>query len=182
MMMRFLPPLLFAALASCAPGGDLPHSGNSGNANYAALQEREIKALSDAEVLRLQKGEGGGEALPAELNGLAGPKHVLELAEQLQLTPWQLRQTRELFARMQREASAYGEALVEEERKLDAFFANGGDDTSEMLNMLGTIGKFQALVRFSHLIAHLRQDALLTKEQRELYIELRGYRHHDRGH
>ncbi|MGI9338929.1 MAG: hypothetical protein ACR2P4_10530 [Gammaproteobacteria bacterium] len=174
--MRFFSPLLlcvFAAfLAACAP----PKS------DYAGLETRAIKALSAAETTRYQKGEGGGDALAAELNGFAGPKHVLEFAEQLQLTPLQLRQTRDLFARMQKESRAYGAALIEEEQRLDAFFAEGGGDDLQMLTILGTIGKLRALVRYAHLSAHLRQNAILDEEQRLLYIELRGYHNHNDDH
>lgn len=186
--MRFrllLLPLLFLTLAACggrfgdsagahSAGG---HSGaeHSQHSDYAGLQSREVKSLSDAEVERYRKGEGGGEALAAELQGFAGPKHVLELARELKLSPRQMRQTRELVARVKREASVYGAALVEEERALDKYFADGGGDESELLNILGTIGKIRALVRYVHLSTHLRQDAILTEEQREMYARLRGY-------
>lgn len=47
---------------------------------YTGLQERPIKALSDQQIDDLREGRGMGLALPAELNGYPGPRHVLGLA------------------------------------------------------------------------------------------------------
>ncbi|MGH7485986.1 MAG: hypothetical protein ACREMY_10365, partial [bacterium] len=45
---------------------------------YAGQQSREIKALSQEEAAGLLAGKGMGFAKAAELNGFAGPAHVLE--------------------------------------------------------------------------------------------------------
>ena len=50
---------------------------------YAGEEGREIKALSAADVDAYLTGQGMGFAKAAELNGYAGPKHVLELAAEL---------------------------------------------------------------------------------------------------
>lgn len=57
-----------------------------GHGSYAGFHSREIKALSASDVEGLQQGRGMGLALPAELNGYPGPMHVLELADELNLT------------------------------------------------------------------------------------------------
>jgi hypothetical protein len=44
--------------------------------NYAGLQARAIKALSDQQIADLRAGRGMGLALAAELNGFPGPLHV----------------------------------------------------------------------------------------------------------
>ena len=46
---------------------------------YAGLEARAIKSLSAADVQELRRGGGWGLALPAELNGVPGPAHLLEL-------------------------------------------------------------------------------------------------------
>lgn len=43
---------------------------------YTGQQARPIKALSDAEIAALRKGEGMGMAKAAELNGYPGPVHA----------------------------------------------------------------------------------------------------------
>ena len=53
---------------------------------YAGLQNRPLKALSDEQLADLKAGRGMGLALAGELNGYPGPKHVLELAKELNLT------------------------------------------------------------------------------------------------
>jgi hypothetical protein len=53
---------------------------------YAGLQARSIKALSAEQIADLKAGRGMSLALAAELNGYPGPRHVLELGEQLSLT------------------------------------------------------------------------------------------------
>jgi hypothetical protein len=58
---------------------------------YAGLQNRSIKTLSDQQIEDLTAGRGMGLALAAELNGYPGPIHAIELAEQLHLSPEQLR-------------------------------------------------------------------------------------------
>jgi len=67
---------------------------------YAGLESREIKALSAEEVRQLLEGEGMGLALAAELNGLPGPLHVLELADSLALTAAQRASVEAIFAEM----------------------------------------------------------------------------------
>ena len=61
---------------------------------YVDHADREIKSLSDEEVTQLLGGEGMGLALPAELNGYPGPKHVIELADDLELSTEQCKQLR----------------------------------------------------------------------------------------
>jgi len=51
----------------------------------AGQQARPIKTLSDDDLAAPRNGEGMGMAKAAELNGYPGPKHVLDLAQQLRL-------------------------------------------------------------------------------------------------
>ncbi len=71
---------------------------------YAGQEARDIKALSPEEVDAYISGKGFGMAKAAELNGYAGPAHVLELAQQLELTPEQRAKTQALFESMQSNA------------------------------------------------------------------------------
>jgi hypothetical protein len=66
---------------------------------YAGWQERHVKALSRQQLEDYLEGRGMGMALPAEVNGYPGPRHVLELADELDLTADQLAQTRHLVRR-----------------------------------------------------------------------------------
>jgi hypothetical protein len=53
---------------------------------YAGQETRALKTLSDEDIAALLKGEGMGMAKAAELNGYPGPRHVLDLAQELGLT------------------------------------------------------------------------------------------------
>ena len=153
---------------------------------YAGEQSREIKALSADDIDGLHAGKGMGYAKAAELNGFAGPAHVLELADALRLTPEQRTRTEALFASMSAKARARGRALVDKERELDALFASRTITPERLATSLQAIGSLQAEVRQAHLEAQLAQVQILTAEQNARYAELRGYggsaSHGERGH
>ena len=142
---------------------------------YVEQDTRDIKSLSPEEIDAYLSGKGMGLAKAAELNGYAGPSHVLELASQLGLTPEQRTATAALFASMQKEASELGRSLVEEERKLDRLFATKSVDDTSVSAALDKIGAMQARLRGAHLKAHLAQARILTADQTNRYIRLRGY-------
>ncbi|NBS95027.1 MAG: hypothetical protein EBT08_02540 [Betaproteobacteria bacterium] len=57
------------------------------------MQSRAIKSLSDSDIQELRWDGGWGLALPAELNGMPGPVHLLELKDQIPLATDQVPQT-----------------------------------------------------------------------------------------
>jgi Spy/CpxP family protein refolding chaperone len=142
---------------------------------YAGQESREIKALSPEDVSDYRAGKGMGFAKTAELNGFAGPAHVLELATQLQLTREQRARTEELFTSMQMQASASGRLLVTREGELDALFATKAITPAQVTLSLQEIATLQARIRDAHLQAHLAQVQILTPEQNARYALLRGY-------
>jgi Spy/CpxP family protein refolding chaperone len=142
---------------------------------YAGPEARDIKALSPEDVDAYLAGKGMGLAKAAELNGLPGPSHVLELSAQLALTPEQRVRTEALFAAMASKARGLGQTLVERERSLDRQFADRTITPEALSRSLEEIGALQAKVRGAHLEAHLAQVAILTPEQNAMYARLRGY-------
>ena len=56
---------------------------------YAGEEKREIKSLSAADIDELKNGKGWGLAKAAELNGVPGPVHLLEMKNEIHLTPEQ---------------------------------------------------------------------------------------------
>lgn len=157
--------LLSTALAQAAPAASA----------YVGQEKRAIKALSAEEVQSLLAGKGMGLARAAELNGYAGPAHVLELGAALALTPEQQAQTQALFSAMEHKAISLGHALVEAERVLDQLFASQTITPELLTESLQTIGTLQAQVRAAHLQAHLAQMKILSVEQNARYAQLRGY-------
>lgn len=142
---------------------------------YAGLERREIKALSQEEIDGYLQGRGMSMALPAELNGYPGPKHVLELASELGLTEDQAAAIQTSFDEMQRDAVVIGKEIVGLERELDLMFGSGAASESDLESILGRLGELQGRLRFTHLRAHLGTKAVLTPQQVAKYDELRGY-------
>jgi Spy/CpxP family protein refolding chaperone len=142
---------------------------------YAGQQSRDIKALSDEEIQGYSKGQGMALAKAAELNHYPGPLHVLEFAQQLQLTESQKLQTEKIRAAMSKEAMALGARIVEREKELDALFAGAKIDEVKLRTSISEIARLQGDLRVAHLRAHLEQKKILTPEQVAKYDELRGY-------
>ena len=154
---------------------------------YSGQETREIKAVSKDEITGYLSGDGMGFAKAAELNHYPGPKHVLELADQLQLSEEQRRKTQAVFEDMNLKAVNLGKQLVEKERVLDSRFAEGNISDLELGQLVTEISVLHGKIRAVHLQAHLAERLLLTANQLSLYDALRGYQaagnqgHHD-GH
>jgi Spy/CpxP family protein refolding chaperone len=148
-----------------------PYSGQP----YAGQQTREVASLSAQELQDFLAGRGAGLAKSAELNGHPGPLHVLDLADELRLTPEQRQLVKAAFERMQAKAKALGEAYVRAEKAVDRAFKSGTADAAEVSARVAEANRLLGEVRLSHLLAHVEITPLLTPEQRGRYAELRGY-------
>ena len=142
---------------------------------YAGQEQRTIKALSDQEIGDLQEGRGMGLAKAAELNSYPGPLHVLQLANQLELSDAQRAASESLYTEMRNKAQPLGRKIIESERKLDQTFANNQINPTNLRSQINAIAILQGELRAVHLETHLTQRSLLTPEQRTRYDVLRGY-------
>jgi len=142
---------------------------------YAGEETRTIKALSPEDVDDLLNGRGWGFAKAAELNGMPGPAHLLEMADEIGLRPNQRRAIEALFAEMQAEAQALGRTYVDLERRLDQAFADGAITPDSLAEQVAAIADVRGRLRLVHLRTHLRTPDLLTPHQIVLYNRLRGY-------
>ena len=158
------------ALSVAARAQELKQGGS-----YAGEEARAIKSLSAEEVEQLLGGHGMGLAKAAELNHYPGPRHVLELAAELQLTPEQRASAQAAFDRMRDEAVRLGRRIVERERTLDAMFARADIDAGRLRASTSEIARLQGELRAAHLSAHLEMRRLLSPAQIKKYDELRGY-------
>ena len=156
-------------------GAGLTQAAGAQASPYAGMEQRPIKALADEERAAYLRGDGMGLALAAELNGLPGPKHVLELADSLHLTEDQQARTTTIFESMRAEAVQLGTAIVEAEERLDRGLRSGTIDTTALGALTTEIGLLQGNLRFAHLSAHLAMRTILTDTQVDRYRALRGY-------
>jgi hypothetical protein len=116
--------LAIATVTVLALGSLAAAQHQQGHTPYAGLQNRAVKALSEQQVSDLRSGRGMGLALSAELNGYPGPLHVLELADQLELSAALRERVRLLYDDMKAEAVPVGETLVAYENELDRALLN----------------------------------------------------------
>jgi Spy/CpxP family protein refolding chaperone len=122
----------------------------------------------------LLNGEGMGQASYAETNGYPGPKHVLELKSELNLTPDQTKKAQVIVQGMTSAATIKGEEIVEAEEELHSAFKAGTVNEKQLRAKLERIGKLRGELRFAHLQAHLKMKQILTPNQIAKYNELRG--------
>jgi Spy/CpxP family protein refolding chaperone len=168
-MMRAI--VVFSAVLILTAGSSFAQSPQS----YAGLQTRPLKALSEEQLADLREGRGMGLALAGELNGYPGPKHVLELARELNLTDAQRAHTQELFDAMKAEAIPLGQQLISAETDLDRQFSGRTITRASLTAATAVIGATQGELRATHLKYHLAMMDALTPEQVRRYDELRGY-------
>jgi Spy/CpxP family protein refolding chaperone len=143
---------------------------------YAGQHTRAVTTLSAEDVEALLAGRGWGLAKPAELNGFPGPMHVMELADQLELTEQQHKRVEQIFNRMKQRAIAIGPRYVAAEAALDQVFKSGAAYNSNALqSRLRAAERLRSELRRVHLQAHVETTPLLTEPQRMKYVELRGY-------
>ncbi len=114
-------------------------------------------------------------ALAAELNGVPGPAHLLELRDETGLSPDQVSAIEAILADMQAEAQAAGDRFIAAEAAIEQAFGEG-DLTPEALRaLIDTAAAARADLRRVHLSRHLETPPLLTASQIARYNALRGY-------
>lgn len=155
----------------------MEHS-HGGTANYAGQEKRDIKSLSAQDIDDLLNGRGWGFAKAAELNGLPGPIHLLELKQQVGLSAEQTVKIETLYAEMKAQAVPLGRTLVELERQLDQAFSKNNMTQDALMKKLTAIEATRRQLRFVHLAAHLQTPQILTPHQIHQYNNLRGYSSH----
>lgn len=142
---------------------------------YAGEQHRSIKSLSAADIADLKAGAGWGLAKSAELNGVPGPLHLLEMRDEISLSESQVTQITEVFNQMRSSAKLLGAQLIDQESMLDERFSNDIPETDELRTLLNKIGTTRTELRYVHLSAHLKMPEILSEDQIETYNRIRGY-------
>lgn len=159
----------------CLPLSSLAQHSHEVQTPYAGMQNRAIKSLSDNDINELRRGAGWGLALAAELNGMPGPTHLLELKDQIPLASEQVVKTQALLDEMRKAALPTGERLIAAEKALEAAFANGKIDESSLRRLLADSEAARSELRFIHLSQHYKTVQFLKPEQINCYNILRGY-------
>ena len=169
------PITLLVALTVVMPFSVVAQHSHGGHTPYAGMQSRAIKSLSENDIQELRRGGGWGLALSAELNGMPGPAHLLELKDQIPLTQDQVTKTEALFQDMRKAAIPAGERLIAAETAIEAAFAKGRVDEAVLRRLLADAEAARTELRFVHLSQHYKTVQFLKPEQINRYNMLRGY-------
>lgn len=133
-----------------------------------------LGGVSEQEKEALLKGAGLGAGMIAMMNGYPGPKHVLEMGDELGLTAKQRESIGKTYGKVKAESVEFGTELVEKDEKLTALFASGSVSTGEVEKLSREIGELQGRVRAAHLNAHVETYDALTPAQREQLSSMQG--------
>ncbi len=156
------------------------HAGNHSHqhentSTYAGQEQRDIKSLSHDDISELQRGGGWGLAKTAELNGVPGPVHLLELKDQIPLTDSQVSELTKIYKTMKTQAIDFGLKLISLEHKLEQHFQKRTINDSILRSSLDEISIVRGRLRYTHLAAHLKTPEILSEAQIRKYNALRGY-------
>lgn len=142
---------------------------------YKGQQSRVIKSLSKDDMQQLNQGKGWGLAKAAELNGVPGPVHLLQMKQQIALSKDQIIKIKAIFNDMQSKAIPLGKKLIQLESKLNDSFANRKITAESLSHQLDDIARVTKELRYVHLVAHLATPSILSEFQITKYNKLRGY-------
>jgi Spy/CpxP family protein refolding chaperone len=121
----------------------------------------------------LEKGEGGGMGMLAEMYGYPGPKHLLDIHDSLRMGPGQVQRIANLYDEMRAAAAGKGQMIIVKEEELEDLFGSGRADEPTVRKLASEIGRMRGDLRAVHLTAHLKAWGLLTEEQRTRYKAIR---------
>lgn len=82
-------------------------------------------------------------------------------------------------------ATRIGKAIVDKEAELEALCASQQATTENTEKLVRELAQLQADFRLTHLNAHLSMRQILSKQQIEMYDQVRGYggtKFHKSGH
>lgn len=174
-MIRLVASLVFSIFAFAAVAQHNGHHQGGRASPYAGQERQAIKSLSNEDIVELERGGGWGLAKAAELNGVPGPAHLLEMRKEIGLSDAQVAKLEVIFKDMQQKAIVEGKRLIERESALENAFRAGPVSDDMLRKLLADIEAARSALRYIHLAAHLSSPPLLSAQQIQLYNKLRGY-------
>jgi len=163
------------SIATASAFAQHPHQHSSHASPYAGQEKRAIKSLSNEDIAELERGGGWGLAKAAELNGVPGPAHLLEMRKEIGLSNDQISKLQAIFDDMKSKAIKAGKHLIALERELEEAFRAGPVSDDQLKKLLAGVEASRSALRYIHLAAHLTSPPLLTRQQIQAYNKLRGY-------
>ncbi|MDQ3223797.1 MAG: hypothetical protein M3Q75_10065, partial [Gemmatimonadota bacterium] len=84
-----------------------------------------IRSLTLEEIGQIERGDGTGFALPAELNGVPGPRHVLDLAHEISLSHERVTQVQAVYDQMRSDVIPAGRRYLDALQAVEEDFRAG---------------------------------------------------------
>jgi Spy/CpxP family protein refolding chaperone len=112
--------------------------------------------------------------LPAELNGVPGPRHVLDLAHELSLSHQQRMRVQQIFDAMRAAVMPAGQRYLAAVDALEEDFRAGTLTEESLPDRITEVHRLEGDLAAAHLVAHLQTAQALTAEQIAVYQQ-RGY-------
>ncbi len=134
-----------------------------------------IHALSAEDVEQIRQGGGASFALPAELNGVPGPRHVLDLAGELTLSRAQQTRIQAIYDQYRADVIPAGERYLAAEQALEEGFRARIITEGTLSDRVAEVSRLEGELATIHLRAHLQTTEVLEPEQIATYRQLRGY-------
>ena len=172
-MMKVL--LILALLLSPGFAAQASENASTHRSKYAGQESRAIKSLSAEDIAELRRGGGWGLAKAAELNGVPGPIHLLEMKEDIGLDDSQRSSIAAIYKRMKSRAILHGERLIDLEQRLESGFRDRTITDALLRDSLNAIAETKKELRYVHLAAHIETLKVLSEKQIRAYNDLRGY-------
>ncbi len=174
--------LLGATAQDGTPAGGHGHGGHgqaspAADSPYAGRYDTSaaIRSLTPDEIAQIERGEGAGFALPAELNGVPSPRHALDLAHQMGLSHEQRMQVQQIYDEMRGRVIPAGERYLAAVQALEEDFRAGTLTEETLPDRVAEVSQLEGELTTAHLVAHLQTAKVLTGEQVAIYQQLRGY-------
>ncbi len=173
--MKFIVFSLLAMLVATSSIASASEQHPQHTSKYSGQENRSIKSLSPEDISELKRGGGWGLAKAAELNGVPGPIHLLELKDQIPLTASQVLEINAVYEVMKAQATELGLRLITLEQELEKHFQERSITDQTLRSSLERISDVRKELRYAHLSAHLRTPEILSEAQILKYNSLRGY-------
>jgi hypothetical protein len=133
-----------------------------------------IRGLSPNDVSEIRAGAGAGLARAAELNGLPGPRHTLDLADELRLTGDQRTQIHAVIAAMHEEATRLGPTFLRAQERFEDDLRDPAQRDRALRACHPELTELRGELERVHLRAHIAAADLLSADQIATYNRLRG--------
>ncbi len=131
-----------------------------------------LSGVSETEKEALLQGAGLGAGMIAMMNGYPGPKHVLEMGDELGLSAEQRETIGTIYGEGKARFVELGTELVAKDEALTALFESGSASTGEVEDLAREIGELQGELRAAHLNAHVETYEALSSEQRQKAVSM----------